>query len=210
MKHIFKSISALLIIILACAAFPPAAALASGLCDGCPLQEICTDTTAGVEVLSCDNNAASVAPTTAMDAATALINEESASGTAPVALAQTPSAPSTAETSLPQAAPGTVETSLPAGAPASSSETAINSKFSALTAYATSGEINLILTIKGGGAAMEELIPRLSEGLGLKNNVGNGCELLIATSAEVTLKIDNGAAGEKFRIIESLGIKIEK
>ncbi len=212
MKHIFKSITAFLFTMLACAAFTPAAALASGLCDGCPLQEICTDTTAGVEVLSCENNAASVAPTTAMDAATALINEEAAAatGTGPVALAQTPSAPATAETSLPQTVPGTAETSLPAGAPASSTETAINSKFSALTAYATSGEVSVILTIKGGGTAMEDLIPKLSEGLGLKNNAGNGCELLIATSAEVTLKIDNGTVKEKFGIIESLGIKIEK
>ena len=210
MKYIIKLSSAFLFIILACAAFPFSAALASGLCDGCPLQEICSDTTAGVEVLSCDNNPASAAPPSAMDTATALINEEAAAGTAPVAVTQTPSAPATAENSLPQTGAGTVETAAAGTAPASSSETAINSTFSMLTAYATSGEVSVILTIKGDGNAMEGLIPRLSEGLGLKNNAGNGCELLIATSAEITLKIDNGAAGEKFGVIESLGIKIEK
>lgn len=208
MKYIIKC-SAFLFIILACAAFPFSAALASGLCDGCPLQEICSDTTAGVEVLSCDNNAAAVPPS-AMDTATALINEEAAAGTAPVAVTQTPSAPATAENSLPQTGAGTVETAASGAAPASSSETAINPPFSMLTAYATSGEVSVILTIKGDGNAMEALIPRLSEGLGLKNNAGNGCELLIATSAEITLKIDNGAAKEKFGVIESLGIKIEK
>jgi hypothetical protein len=212
MKYIIKLNSVFLFIILACAAFPFSAALASGLCDGCPLQEICSDTTAGVEVLSCDNNAASAVPPTAMDAATALINEEAAAAhdTAAVTVAQTPSAPATAENSLPQSGAGTIETAVSGAAAASSTETAINSTFSMLTAYATSGEVSVILTIKGEGTSMESLIPRLSEGLGLKNNAGNGCELLIATSAEVTLKIDNGAAKEKFGIIESLGIKIEK
>ena len=79
-----------------------------------------------------------------------------------------------------------------------------------LTAYATSGEVSLILTIKGDGIAVESLIPRLTDGLGLKNNAGNGCELLITTSSEVTLKIDNAAVKEKFAVIESLGIKIVK
>jgi hypothetical protein len=79
-----------------------------------------------------------------------------------------------------------------------------------LTAYATSGEVKLILTIKGDGTAMESLIPRLTELLELKNNAGNGCELLIATSGEITLKFDNAAVKEKFAVIESLGIKIVK
>ncbi|HBC74914.1 MAG: hypothetical protein A2008_09995 [Candidatus Wallbacteria bacterium GWC2_49_35] len=200
MKHIIKLNSFFLFIILACAAFPLPAALASGLCDGCPLQELCSDTTAGVEVLSCDNNAASAAPPATMDVAAALINEEAASAndTSAVAVTQTSSAPATAENSLPQAAA------------ASTTETAINSPFSMLTAYATSGEVSLILTIKGDGIAVESLIPRLTDGLGLKNNAGNGCELLITTSSEVTLKIDNAAVKEKFAVIESLGIKIVK
>lgn len=181
MKNINKLTSFFLFIIIACAAFPFSAARAAGLCDGCPLQELCSDTTAGVEVLSCESNPASAAPPAVMDMAAALINEEAAAhDTAAVSIA------------------------------ASSTETVINSPFSMLTAYATTGEVSLILTIKGDGTAMETFIPRLTESLGLKNNAGNGCELLIATSAEITLKIDNGAAKEKFSVIESLGIKIEK
>lgn len=181
MKNIIKLSSAFLFIIAACAAFPFPAAYAAGLCDGCPLQEICSDTTAGVEVLSCENNPASAAPPAVMDMAAALINEEAAAhDTAAVSIA------------------------------ASSTEAAINSPFSMLTAYATSGEVSLILTIKGDGTALESLVPRLMEELGLKNNAGNGCELIIATSAEITLKFDNATAKEKFAVIESLGIKIEK
>jgi hypothetical protein len=211
MKHIFKSISAFLFITLACAVFPFSAALASGLCDGCPLLEICSDTTAGVEVLSCDNNAASAAPPATMDLAAALINEEAAAhDTAAVAVTQTPSVQVTGEISLPPAGGGTVETSASGTAAAASTETALNSPFSMLTAYATSGEVKLILTIKGDGTAMESLIPRLTELLELKNNAGNGCELLIATSGEITLKFDNAAVKEKFAVIESLGIKIVK
>jgi len=172
------------------------AAETSSLCDGCPLQEICSDTTEGVEVLSCDNNA-SAAKTPAMDTATAMIAEEAGHAGDTTAV----SAPNTVEVklSVPQT---TAETTL--NAPAASAEASV---FSSLTAYSTTGEAGIIVTLKGDKNILERFSSLITSQPALAENK-SGCEILLATSAEITLKISKEAEKEKIEFFKSHGIKI--
>lgn len=203
MKSILKKAAALLMAAASLAFLQAPAATAASLCDGCPLQEICADTTAGVEVQSCENNAAATAPVppTQMDMATSLINDEAAG------------APGTSGVGLTTAADTAAVALAAAGGDhgaATAEISAADASFAGLTAYATSGEAGLLLTIKGEAAGTEALLAKFSEKFDVKNGAGKGCAVLVASSGEVTLKIEKGTEAEKIGFLESFGIKTEK
>ncbi|HOT77262.1 MAG TPA: hypothetical protein PK467_15865 [Candidatus Wallbacteria bacterium] len=174
------------------------AAETSGLCDGCPLQEICSNTTEGVEVLSCSDNAAAKTP--AMDTATAMIAEEAghAGDTAAV------SAQKTLEADLSDSKT-TAETVL--DKTAASAEVSV---FSSLTAYSSTNETGIIVTLKGEKNVIDQLSSIITSQLAPEENKSPGCEILLATSSEITLKIKKEAEKEKIDFLKAHGIKIDR
>ncbi len=202
---IFVVLSAAAIINISSAA--PAFALS--LCDGCPLQEVCSDTTEGVEVLSCDNNAAPGAPAQ-MNNAAQLINEETA-----VATQETVIAGATLEVSMPASATqeAAVESNvatLEAAVTPDAQRQSPQSEFAALNAYQTTGETFLIITLKGDKTLIEKFSRIITDKYSIKENKGDGCELIMATAEEITIKINKETEKDKIDFIELQGVKISK
>lgn len=189
-----------------------APAFALSLCDGCPLQEVCSDTTEGVEVLSCDNNAAPGAPAQ-MNNAAQLINEETAVETQEIVIAPAV----TQEVSMPASA--TQETTIAPDAatneafvtPVLRQAAALQStEFAALNAYQTTGETFLIITLKGDKTLIEKFSRIITDKYSIKENKGDGCELIMATAEEFTIKVSKETEKDKIDFIESQGVKISK
>ncbi len=188
---------------------------AFSLCDGCPLQEICSDTTEGVEILSCDNNAAAGAPAQMTNAALLINEEASADDTSSVStvrsvnteenLIQNSAVINSGEAVIQRAIPAA-----PEAAAAGSGDVKQSSvfEFSALNAYETTSETAIIITIKGGRELLEKFTKVLSDKYAIKDNKGENCELMVSTSDEITIKINKETAADKLNFIESHGIKI--
>jgi hypothetical protein len=203
---IFMIVSAAIIINISSAAD----AFALSLCDGCPLQEVCSDTTGSVEILSCDNNAAPGAPAQ-MNNAAQLINEETAAETQETVI--TPGA--TLEASMPASA--TQEAAITSNAATHEAvvtpavgQAAQSTEFAALTAYQTTGEIFLIITLKGDNALLEKFSRIITDKYAIKENKGDGCELIMATAEEFTIKISKETEKDKLDFMKSQGVKIYK
>lgn len=200
-KIIFNIISVIMIVSAAIIInFSFAAdAFALSLCDGCPLQEVCSDTTEGVEILSCDNNATPGAPAQ-MNNAAQLINEETAVETQEVLL---PAA--TLETAITSNSATQEAVVTPAV-----QQTAPLNEFAALNAYQTTGETFLIITLKGDKALLEKFSRIIAGRYAIQENKGDGCELIIATAEEFTIKISKETEKDKLDFMESQGVKILK
>ncbi len=181
-------------------------AFALSLCDGCPLQEVCSDTTEGVEILSCDNNATPGAPAQ-MNNAAQLINEEAA-----VETQETVTAPgATLEASMTASATReTAVTSNAATQEAVVTQTAPLNEFAALNAYQTTGETFLIITLKGDKTLIEKFSRIITDKYAIKENKGDECDLIMATAEELTIKISKETEKDKLDFLESQGVKISK
>jgi len=213
-KSFFNLLSfiALISIVVVINVYFAAAAFALSLCDGCPLQEICADTTAGVEVLSCDNNAVAGAPAL-MGNAAQLINEEAAVETQETAITPdlavtkeiviTPDA-LTGEVTIGEVATGEV------AAVISAQQAPPLNEFAGLNAYQTTGEAFLIITLKGDSALLEKLSRIITDKYSIKDGKGEGCDLIMATAEEFTIKISKETETDKLDFIKSQGIEFSK
>lgn len=185
-------------------------AFALSLCDGCPLQEVCSDTTEGVEILSCDNNATPGAPAQ-MNNAALLINEEAAVETQETAIAPeaTLEAPIPALATQETAVTSNTATQEAVFAPAVQQATQSN-EFAALNAYQTTGETFLIITLKGDKTLIEKFSRIITDKYAIKENKGDGCDLIMATAEELTIKISKETEKDKLDFMESQGVKISR